>query len=137
MIARESNSRYYIGWRARTLLVAKEDLRHATLEECAAADVIASDAILTGEQKNYEEVPRSQGNGREGSSANNTPTIPEANPEPGERVYEREDRDVRNFVLSRLGGPSNADITRREVFDLRTARRLDEYRGERGQVRGE
>ena len=38
-IARESPGRYYIGWRARVLPVSKDQLRMATAEEAAAADV--------------------------------------------------------------------------------------------------
>ena len=139
VIAKESQSRVYIGWRARTLLVAKEDLRHATLEECAAADTIAKDATLTGEQKHYEDttVSRTGNKSDAAGSQDGGPTIPRETPEGDECVYERMDRDAKNFVLSRVGGPVNDTIMRREIFDLRTGKRLETYRCSVGDITGE
>ena len=56
VIAKEGASRYYISWRARILLVAKENLRHASTEECAAAEFIAKDAAMTADQQYYEDI---------------------------------------------------------------------------------
>ena len=55
-IAKESVSRYYISWRRRVLLVSKDQLRHATIEEAAAATVIAEDANLTAQQSEERKV---------------------------------------------------------------------------------
>ena len=56
MIARESVGRYYVGWRSRVLLVAKDQIRLATVEEAAAADTIAKDLALTADKKYYQDM---------------------------------------------------------------------------------
>ena len=56
VIAKEGASRYYISWRARILLVAKENLRHASTEECAAMEFIAKDAAMTADQQYYDDI---------------------------------------------------------------------------------
>ena len=56
MIARESIGRYYVGWRSRVLLVAKDQIRLATMEEAAASDTIAKDMALTTDQKYYQDM---------------------------------------------------------------------------------
>lgn len=50
VIATESPGRYYLGWRGRILLVARDQLRLATAEETAAADLITQDATLTANE---------------------------------------------------------------------------------------
>jgi len=50
VIDKESRGRYYISWRARVLLVSKDQLRYASTEEAAAADSIAKNATLTANQ---------------------------------------------------------------------------------------
>ena len=57
MIARESVGRYYVGRRSRVLLVAKDQIRMATMEEAAAADTIAKDLALTADKKYYQDMP--------------------------------------------------------------------------------
>ena len=56
VIARKSMGRYYVGWRSRVLLVAKDQIRLATVEEAAAADTIAKDMAMTADQKFYRDV---------------------------------------------------------------------------------
>jgi len=121
------------------LLAAREDLRNATQEECATAETIAKDAVLTGEQKQHEDVPsqRTKGKGRAKGSEARGPTIPRATPEPSERVFERKNRDVQHVVLSRIGGPTNRDITRRDVFNQRATQRIETYRCNVGDVTGD
>ena len=65
VIAKEGASRYYISWRARILLVAKENLRHASTEECAATEFIAKDAAMTADQQYYDDVT---GHGKPGAA---------------------------------------------------------------------
>ena len=54
VIARESPGRYYIGWRARVLLVSKDQLRMATAEEAAAAEVIGKEADQHSQDRLHE-----------------------------------------------------------------------------------
>ena len=54
VIARESPGRYYIGWRARVLLVSKDQLRMATAEEAAAAEVIGKEADQHSQERLHE-----------------------------------------------------------------------------------
>ena len=56
VIARESVGRYYVGWRSRVLLVAKDQIRMATMEEAAASDTIAKDLALTADKKYYQDM---------------------------------------------------------------------------------
>ena len=56
MIARENVGRYYVGWRSRVLLVAKDQIRMATMEEAAASDTIAKDLALTADKKYYQDM---------------------------------------------------------------------------------
>ena len=56
MIVRESVGRYYVGWRSRVLLVAKDQIRMATMEEAAASDTIANDMALTADKKYYQDM---------------------------------------------------------------------------------
>ena len=56
MIATESVGRYYVGWRSRVLLVAKDQIRMATMEEAAASDTIAKDMALTADKKHYQDM---------------------------------------------------------------------------------
>ena len=51
--------------------------------------------------------------------------IPVATPADDEEVYERRDYNMKRFVMSQAGGPNQERLTRREVFDLATSRRLD------------
>ena len=48
MIATAGVKRCYLGWRGKVLLAAVEQLRLATVIECAAHDKIAKDAVLVG-----------------------------------------------------------------------------------------
>ena len=100
------------------LLVAKEHLRRATTEECAAAEMIAKDATLTADQKNYEDRTKNP-------EAAGPPVIPVATPADDEEVYERRDYNMKRIVMSQAGGPNPERITRQEVFDWATGRRLD------------
>ena len=54
VIARESVGRYYVGWRSRVLLVAKDQLRLATAEEATAHEVIGKDMAMTADPKCYQ-----------------------------------------------------------------------------------
>ena len=101
------------------MLVVREHLRHATLEECTAAEQIAKDATMTIEQRNFEDTTGQT----EGDPE--VPTIRAPTPEAGELVYERRDRDVNNFVLGGTGGPPSETVTRRGVFDLNTGYRVE------------
>ena len=56
VIARESVGRYYVGWRSRVLLVAKDQLRLATTEEAAAHEVIGKDMAMTADPKCYRDM---------------------------------------------------------------------------------
>ena len=56
VIARESVGRYYVGWRSRVLLVAKDQLRLATTEEAAAYELISKDMVLTADPKTYQDM---------------------------------------------------------------------------------
>jgi hypothetical protein len=56
VIAKESPGRYYVGWRSRVLLVSKDQIRLATMEEAAASDKIAKDMALTADQKFFQDV---------------------------------------------------------------------------------
>ena len=49
VVARESPGRYYIAWRTKLLLVSKDQLRLATMEETTAFEKIASDMRLVGQ----------------------------------------------------------------------------------------
>ena len=46
MIAKEGAKRHYLGWRGKVLLASIDQLRLATVVECAAHDTIAKDAVL-------------------------------------------------------------------------------------------
>ena len=120
-------------------MAAREDLRHATQEERAPAETIAKDAVLTGEQKQYEDVASqlTKGKGQAKGSEARSPTIPRATPEPSKRAFERKGRDVRHFVLLRIDGPTNRDLARREGYYLRTAQRIETYRCSVGDVTGD
>ena len=48
LVARESVGRYTVGWRTKLLLVAKDQLRLATLEATKAFEEIASARKLVG-----------------------------------------------------------------------------------------
>ena len=50
VIAWESKGRYFLSWRGRILLVATTQMRYATMEENAAAAVIAQETAKTGNQ---------------------------------------------------------------------------------------
>ena len=56
VIARESVGRYYVGWRSRVLMVAKDQLRLATTEEAAAHEVIGKDMAMTADPKCYQDM---------------------------------------------------------------------------------
>ena len=56
VIARESIGRYYVGWRSRVSLVAKDQIRLATMEEAAAHDVIGKDMAMTADPKSYQDM---------------------------------------------------------------------------------
>ena len=56
VIARESVGRYYVGWRSRVLLVAKDQLRLATAEEATAHEVIGKDMAMTADPKCYQDM---------------------------------------------------------------------------------
>lgn len=58
MIARESQGRHYISWRGQVVLVANEQMRHATSLEAAAADQVQSDVTITPDcdDKQYRDV---------------------------------------------------------------------------------
>ena len=59
VVARESQGRYFLAWRAMILLVAKEQMRHATTMEAAAADKVGKDmnqASKKREDKSYSEI---------------------------------------------------------------------------------
>ena len=51
IVARESPGRYFVAWKTKLLLVSKEQLRLATMEEAKAFDEIASDIKLTGQNR--------------------------------------------------------------------------------------
>jgi len=126
VVARESHNKWYIGWRARCLLVARENLRNATMEECAAAEQISKEATLTADQRNFEDTTtQAAPANRSSGSQDGGPTIPKARPNPGEQVYERRDLNTKKYVLTRPGGPPLENIVRREVYDLRTGKLMD------------
>ena len=54
MIARESPGRYYVGWKARVLWVAMNQLRMVTAEEAAAAEVIAKEADQHSQDRTHD-----------------------------------------------------------------------------------
>ena len=83
-------------------------LRRATTEECAAAEMIAKDATLTADQKNYEDRTKNP-------EAAGPPVIPVATPADDEEVYERRDYNMKRFVMSQAGGP-NRNESRAERF---------------------
>ena len=57
VIARERFGRYYLGWRFRVLLVAKDQIGLATMEEAAASHSIARDMAMTDiGQRFYKEM---------------------------------------------------------------------------------
>jgi len=60
VVARESPGRYFISWRGRICLAAKDQLRMATSIEAAAAEEVATNATVTaenmGEDKSYADV---------------------------------------------------------------------------------
>ena len=58
VIARESRGRYYLSWRGQAMLVAEEQVRHATSLEAAAADKVQRDVTTTAEleDKQYHDV---------------------------------------------------------------------------------
>ena len=88
---------------------------------------------MTAEQKNYEDTTRDKEQ-PSSQKADKGPTIPRATPRPGERVYERQDREAKSFVLVRPGGPVLETITRRETFDMATGKRIDDFRCSVGQI---
>ena len=49
VVAKESEGRYYLGWRGRVLLAAKQQLRLATPVEQAASETIAEEVGLVAE----------------------------------------------------------------------------------------
>ena len=56
VIARESVGRYYVGWRSRVFMVAKDQLRLATTEEAAAHEVNGKDMAMTADPKCYQDM---------------------------------------------------------------------------------
>ena len=58
MIARESQGRYHVGWSRQALLVAKEQMRHATSTEAVAVEQVQKDVGITAERddKQYKDV---------------------------------------------------------------------------------
>ena len=58
MVARQGASRYFIAYRAKVLLVVREQMRHATSMENAAADRIAEDMDLVAQdgEKTYHYI---------------------------------------------------------------------------------
>ena len=58
VVAPDGDSRYFLSWRGKLLLTSRDQLRLATAEEAAAADIIAEDAIITGENVHEEQDKR-------------------------------------------------------------------------------
>ena len=58
MVARQGASRYFIAYRAKVLLVAREQMRHATSTENAVVDRIAEDIGLVSQDrdKTYHDI---------------------------------------------------------------------------------
>ena len=58
MVARQGASRYFIAYRAKVLRVAREQIRHATSMENAAADRTAEDMDLVAQdgEKTYHDI---------------------------------------------------------------------------------
>ena len=48
-MAREGPGRYFVAWKTKLLLVSKDQLRLATMEETTAFEEIASDMRLVGQ----------------------------------------------------------------------------------------
>ena len=56
-MAREGPGRYFVAWKTKMLLVSKDQLRLATIEETTAFDEFASDMRLVGQVKDGKAGP--------------------------------------------------------------------------------
>ena len=116
MVARQGASRYFIAYRAKVLLVAREQMRHATSMENAAVDRIAEDMDLVAQdgEKAYHDI----------ADEDAVPTVStrRATPGPLPRVTDKaEETALHPFGSATptvVRATSNED--RFEVFGLRT-----------------
>ena len=89
-MAPDGDSIYFVSWRGRVLLTARDQLRLATAEESAAAASIGEDALLTKETVHEDEDKRAI----DISEHQPMPEVPER-PEIREAVFRERER-VRN-----------------------------------------
>ena len=84
LVARESFGSYYIGRMSRVLLVAKDQIRLATMEEAAASDSIAKDMAMTDSgQRFYKDKTGTSPSARRQDEVPQGPVMPALGNLPG------------------------------------------------------
>jgi len=115
VVAPDGDSRYFLSWRGKLLLTSRDQLRLATAEEAAAADIIAEDAIITGENVHEEQDKR---------AVDLTDHQPVEDPNPRQEISRAIAKTRRVTIKEPLKVPIRPNFLRAQRKALADARRL-------------